>query len=378
MQKEKFHSDLENLIPRIRYSEPLEIGWKMHGHICDIWQKHGFGQMNILIAGSGDNYPAALFAKHSCSDSFRTAKVESLCIQDAIKKFKQFKHIVNCDWHPEYDVVIIISYEGPTNDVRKLYDECMMSTNKPEVVILTGQREDSFAPKIYKSAKIFSYYNAEDLSGAEESKISSFSTFMSCATFDDFQSSSPSTEDNVSALEKGMVDAAKLDRAKIAESLFKNPVVYVLCEWDTECVAYDIKNKFEKAGIAFVTICNKKEFSKNADLWLAKAPGLIINLMRYQFAIQINTKKVVGLDKTEYEAAVKDFVKKYAEDNEIPYLELGSMAMMPMQCAMESMAKFIYIFTGIWNAYWVYENTSASPKVDTELFYKMQEYEGKF
>ena len=378
MQKEKFHNDLFNLVSRIRLSEPLEIGWKMQYHISKVWEMCHFDQMHILVTGSGNNYPAALFAKHSCADSFRTANVEAICTQDAIKKFKQFKHIVNCDYHVEYDVVIIISYEGPTNDVRKIYDECMMSSSKPEIVILTGQREDCFDSKIYQNAKIFSYYYPEVLSGTEVSSVSSFSTFISCAIFDDFQSSIPSTEDNVEALMKSMEEAAKMDMNKIAYSIFMTPVVYVICEWDTMSVAYDIKNKFEKAGLAFVNICNKREFSQNADMWLSKTPGLIINLMRYQFAIQMDTKKAVNLDKTDYETALKNFVKCYAEENCIPYLEIGSPAMMPMQCCMESMAMFLYVFAGIWNAYTAYENPEGIPLVNMELFDKMQSYEGDF
>lgn len=366
-------NQLNKLPERIRKAQETDATKELNLYMWHLYQQNAFKPLNILVVGAGGSYPAALFAKHAIHDEMRTPNVEAVTPQTAIKIMSQYDYIVNCDWHPKYDLVISISYSGKTPDIKAVFDLCVKK-HYP-FALLTGA-EKSTLSEVYQesdSIKIISYFNAEDKTGREKGMISMASTLAPIVILDD-NWTSKLISDNQKALSVGQEFVSKLNIAEIAKSLKKAPIIHVFCEWSTLPAAMDIESKFTESGIANVVLHEKKNFSHGrTTLLYAHDFAMVINLTKYtQYWGTSSPKRY----KNAYDKMLAEFLAKVCEDKSAHYLEIGSVAMMPTQWNIEAMTKFPYLITAIGEELGIDISKPLSPYPKEVL--PLYEYEGKF
>ena len=175
-----------SLLPeRILKAEKTDATHELYKYLHDKFKKNEFKPMRIMIVGAGGSYPAALAAAHSIRDEMRTPNVEVATPQTAIQTIKQFFKNFSCNWHPEYDVVIGISYSGKTPDIMAVAEVC--TKRRYPFILLTGANKEELKEfyEEYEFFKIISYFNAKDTSSKEKGIISMFSTLMPAIIFND-------------------------------------------------------------------------------------------------------------------------------------------------------------------------------------------------
>lgn len=220
-----------SLLPeRIWKAEETDATHELYRYLWDKFEKKAFKPMRIMIVGAGGSYPAALAAAHSIRDEMRTPNVEVATPQTAIRTIKQFSKILNCDWHPEYDVVIGISYSGKTPDIKAVSEVC--TSRGYAFVLLTGADKEELKELYheYEFLKIISYFNAKDTSSKERGMISMFSTLMPAIIFDDYIISSARPTEHYfevyrEDLENGEKFVSDLNITDMANSINKAPII---------------------------------------------------------------------------------------------------------------------------------------------------------
>lgn len=343
--KEEFVSRQQvKLLPeRLRKAQKTEASKELNCYLWKLLEEKNFEQMNILVVGAGGSYPAAIFAKHALHDEMRTPNVEAVTPQTAIRMLTQFDHVNNGEWNPKYDLVIGISYSGKTPDIKYVSEIC---EKKGFCFILLTGAEKSTLSDIYQESdnfKIISYFNEEDTTGKERGMISMVSTLAPIVIFDD-NGSYKFISDNQEALEKGEKFVSDLNIADISKAIKQYPTIHVFYEWDTLPTAADIESKFTEAGIANVVLHEKKNFSHGRYTSLYNQNfALVLNLTRYHKGIG-NISKFY---KSKYDENLATFLKKMCQDKSANYIEMGTVAMMPMQWNIEAMTKIPYLITAI-------------------------------
>lgn len=352
--KENFVSRQQlSLLPeRIRKAEETDATKELYSHLWEAWEKKNLKPINVLIIGAGGSYPAALAAAHSIRDEMRTPNVEVTTPQTALRIIKQFDKILNCDWHPNYDLVIGISYSGKTPDIKAVSEAC--GRRSYPFVLLTGAEKSELQELYHEDdlLKIVSYFNAEDNSGKEKGMISMASTLIPAVLFDDYIISTPPTrhwfEIYREYLEDGEKFVSELNVSGIAESIKKHPVVHVFYEWELLPTAADIESKFIESGIANVVLHEKKNFSHGRNTILSTQDfGLVINLIKYAVGISLATSEVKKHYKNDYDKNLSHFLSGLCENKSAYYLEIGNGKFEPAQWNLEEMSKLPYLITTI-------------------------------
>lgn len=352
--KENFVSRQQvSLLPeRIRKAEETDATKELYSYLNEAWKEKDFRPINVLIVGAGGSYPAALAAAHSIRDKMDTPNVEVTTPQTALRILKQLDSIINCDWHPSYDLVIGISYSGKTPDIKAVYEACKKRNYL--FVLLTGA-DKSELQEIYHEdtlIKIVSYFNAEDKTGKEKGMISMAATLIPSVLFDDYIISTPPTRHWFEIYQEHLKDGEKfvseLNISGIAESIKKHPVVHVFYEWELFPTAADIESKFIESGIANVVLHEKKNFSHGRNTILSTQDfGLVINLTKYTMVISLATSEVKKHYKNDYDKNLSHFLSGLCENKSAHYLEIGNGKFEPAQWNLEEMSKLPYLITAI-------------------------------
>lgn len=315
---------LDLLSNRILKVENTDTTRKLNNYLWYLYKDNGYKPMNIMIVGSGGSYPVAILAKHVLQDKLNTSNVIAETPQNAIRIMNQFNHIINCNYHPKYDLVIGISYSGTTPDIKAVYDICLKK--KFPFLLLTYAKEETL-DKVYTECsflKIISYYNFEDETGKEKSFISMVSTLAPAMIFtceDTCKFASEAQE----ALNKGKKFVSELNIPEIALNLKDKPVIHVFYEWDSLPTAADIESKFTESGIAHVILHEKKNFSHGRCISLYKQNfGLVINLTRFGMATSMETGIQEEYYKYKYDKYLSDFLQNLCKEKEAFYLQIGT------------------------------------------------------
>lgn len=344
-----------SLLPeRIWKAEETDATKELYSFLWELYKKKNFKPISVMIVGAGGSYPSALAAAHSIRDEMRTSSVEVATPQTALRIIKQFDKIINCTWHPEYDVVIGISYSGKTPDIKAVYETCMERKHHSHFMLLTGADKTELK-EIYQESeylKIISYFNAEDNSGKERGMISMFSTLAPVVIFDDYIISTPPTRHYFEVyreyLEEGKIFVSKLNISDIATAIKEHPIVHVFYEWETLPTAADIESKFVESGIANVVLHEKKNFSHGRYTSLYNQNfALVINLTKYSIAVSIRTSEVKKFYKNDYDESIANFLKERCANKSAHYLEIGNGKFEPAQWNIEEMSKLPYLITAI-------------------------------
>lgn len=349
MREEFVSRQQVKLLPeRLRKAEETDATKELNLYMWDLFEKKNYAPMNVMVVGAGGSYPAAIFAKHAIHDEMRTPNVEAVTPQTAVRIFTQFDNILNCTWHPQYDLVIGISYSGKTPDI-KLVSELCVKKGYP-FVLITGA-EKSRLSDVYKESdelKIISYFNAEDTTGKERGMISMTSTLAPVIIFDD-NWTCKMTSDNQEALVTGEKFVSDLNISDIAEAIKHYPTIHVFYEWDTLPTAADIESKFTESGIANVVLHEKKNFSHGRYTSLYNQNfALVINLTRHGMAIPLDgSGNINKFYKNKYDANLSTFLTKICKEKSAHYIEVGTVAMMPTQWNIKAMTKLPYLITAI-------------------------------
>lgn len=361
---------LNQLPERVRKAQETDATKELNLYMWHLYQQNAYKPLNILVVGAGGSYPAAFFAKHALHDEMRTPNVEAATPQTAIRIMTQYDYIVNCGWHPKYDLVIGISYSGKTPDIKAVFDICVKK-HYP-FVLLTGA-EKSTLSELYQESdfiKIISYFNAEDKTGREKGMISMFSTLAPIVILDDNWTSKLISH-NQKDLIAGEQFVSNLNIVEIAKSLKKAPTIHVFYEWSTLPAAMDIESKFTESGIANVVLHEKKNFSHGrTTLLYAREFAMVINLTKYGGASS------QMFYKNDYDKMLAKFLAKVCEDRSAHYLEIASVAMMPTQWNIEAMTKFPYLITAIGEELDTDISKPLTPYPNEVL--PLYQYEGKF
>ena len=375
---------LSLLKDRIHKAEETEASKELYRFLWNLFRKNDYNPLRVMVVGAGGSYPAALSAAHSIRYELRTPYVEAVYPQTALRILGQFDRIVNCNYHPKYDVIIAISYSGKTPDIKAVYESCRKHDLIP-FVLLTGEDKEKLKDIYLQNIflKIISYYNPEDTSGKENSMISMFSTLAPVVLFDDYVISSDPKERKFKIykelLDNGEEFVSKLPIGEIAKSLKKHPVIHVLYEWKTYPTAKDIESKFMESGIASVVLHEKKNFSHGCYTMLYKQDfGLIINLVDYAVGINVfgGNDEVVQFFNTDYDRILAEFLMERCVINSSNYIEMGNGMFDPAEWNVEELSKLPYLITVIGEAL---EIDIAKPfdefPKETKALYK---YEGEF
>lgn len=346
-----------SLLPeRIWKAEETDATHELYNYLWDKYKKKDFKPMNIMIVGAGGSYPAALAASHSIRDEMHTPNVDVATPQTALRILNQFSKIMCCSHHPEYDVVIGISYSGKTPDIKAVSEVC--DSREYPFILLTGA-DKSELKELYNESeliKIISYFNAKDTSGKERGMISMFSTLMPAILFDDYIISSVRPREHYfneyrEELENGEKFVSELNVTDIATSINKAPVVHVFYEWNTLPTAADIESKFIESGIANVVLHEKKNFSHGHCTALLKNDfGLVINLTYYQVAVSLKSGEVHMHYRHDYDSLIAKFLKEICESKSAHYIEIGNGMIDPAPWNIREMSKIPYLITAIGEA----------------------------
>ena len=339
---------------RIRKAKSTDATQELYKYLWDKFEKKAFKPLHIMLVGAGNSYSAALAASHSIRDRMRTPNVEAATPQTAIRTINQFRKILNCDWNPEYDVVIGISYCGRESDIKAVSDLC--TSRGYDFVLLTGENKEKLRGWYHECEflKIISYFNANN--GTESEMISMFSTLMPAIIFDDYiVSSACPAERHFNEYEKELEDGKKfvsnLDITNMAKSINKVPIIHVFYEWETLPTATDIESKFVESGIANVVLHEKKNFSHGRYTVLFKQDfALAINLTYYTVGFSTETSEVRMLYKHNYDSQIAKFLKGLCESKSAHYIEMGNGLIEPAQWNIKEMSKLPYLITAIGEA----------------------------
>lgn len=348
--KENFVSRKQvNLLPeRLRKAEETNAAKEFHDYMWDLFGEKDFACLKVMLVGAGGSYPVALFGKHAIHDEMHTPNVEAVLPQTAIKIISQFDHIVTCDYKPQYDLVIGISYSGKSPDIITVSDLCRQK-NFP-FVLLTGEQKSNLLDFYTENefCKIVSYFNPEDTTGKEKGMISMFSTLAPAAIFDDFYRKY--IEENLSCLLNGNKYVSHLNVTSIARRIKKYPIIHVFYDWTTLPAAIDIKSKFTESGLANVILHEKKNFSHGCYTALYNQKfALVINLVRYHSYLYFSNGswKSDNLYRNQYDEFLSTFLKKKCKDFSSHYLELGTPKLTATQWNLDVMTIFPYLVTAI-------------------------------
>ena len=378
----RFHLSL--LKDRIHKAEETEASRELYRFLGNLFQENDYKPLRVMIVGAGGSYSAALSVAHSIRHELRTPYVEAVYPQTALRILGQFDRIALCEYRPEYDVIVAISYSGKTPDIKAVYEKSKEFEGLPFVLVTGADKEE--LKEIYPerlNLKIVSYYNPEDTSGKERSMISMFSTLAPVVLFDDNVVSSDPKERNFKIykelLEKGEEFVSELPISEIANSLKKHPVIHVLYEWKTYPTAKDIESKFMESGIASVVLHEKKNFSHGCYTMLYKQDfGLIINLVDYAVGIRVfgGNGEAVQFYNTDYDRILAEFLKERCKINASNYIEMGNGMFDPAEWNVEELSKLPYLITMIGEALGIdiAKPFDEFPK-ETKVLYK---YEGEF
>jgi hypothetical protein len=377
MNKEFVSRQQLDLLPeRLRKAEETDATKELNFYIGDLYKKNKFVPMNIMVVGAGGSYPAAILAKHALHDEMCTPNVDAVTPQTAIRIFTQFDNIVNCDWHPKYDLVIGISYSGKTPDIKSVSELCVKKGYP--FVLLTGA-EKSQLSDIYQesdSIKIISYFNATDTTGKERGMISMVSTLAPAIIFDDNWTCKLIPE-NQEALVTGEKFVSGLNIPDIAKSIKQYPTIHVFYEWDTLPTATDIESKFTEAGIANVILHEKKNFSHGRYTSLYNQNfAVVINLTRYDMTIQLNGSDINKFYKSKYDENLAKFLNEICKKNSAYYIEIGTVAMMPAQWNIEAMTKLPFLITAIGEELGIDISKPLNPLPEEAIM--LYDYKGEF
>jgi len=330
---------------RVLFAEQTNATSKLRKLLLELKKENDYGPMKILIVGAGGSFPAALFAEQILAYECKTADVQAVTPQKAIRKLKQF--FFYPIHKPLYNVVIAISYSGKTADIQKVYEVCKAENIQ---FILVTKAIDSDIQEVYPnyntiSSNIVSYYNEEDDTGNERGMISMASTFSPIVIFDDLVSNCKT--ENQKCFEKGRQFVEALDIAAIADSIKKIKIVNVFYEWETLPTVYDIESKFTEAGIANIVFHEKKNFShgRYVSLYTLES-GLNINLTMLDSLNELNKDENTSC-KTPYDKKLEVFLKNISVKNNTPYISIGTNAYMPNQWNIEAMAIIPYLLVAI-------------------------------
>ena len=346
MRKEFVSRQQLDLLPeRLRKVEKTDATKELNIYMCHLYEKNRYQPMKIMIVGAGGSYPAAIFAKHATLREMRTANVEAVTPQTAIRILTQFDHVNNGEWNPKYDLVIGISYSGRTPDIKNVYDIC--NEKGLPFALVTGVEKSTLSDIYTESNKmnIISYFNAEDTTGKERGMISMTSTLAPIIVFDDNWTCKLISE-NQEALANGEKFVSELNIHDIARKIKQKPVIHVFYEWDTLPTAIDIESKFTESGIANVIIHEKKNFSHGRYTLLYKQNfALAINLVKYRIENQgENTNKSY---RSMYDENLAIFLKERCKAEDSNYLEIETVAAEAKQWNIEAMTKLPYFITTI-------------------------------
>lgn len=349
MREEFVSRQQVNLLPeRIRKAEETDATKKLKLYMWELFEKNNYKPMKIMVVGAGGSYPAAIFAKHAIQDEMCTPDVEAVTPQTAVRILTQFDNILNCTWHPQYDLVIGISYSGKTPDIKYVSKLCAKK-GYPFVIVTASQKSKlSETYQENNELKIISYFNIEDDTGKEKGMISMASTLAPVIIFDD-NLTYKMTSDNQKALVNGQKFVSKLDISSIAKTIKQYPIIHVLYEWDTLPTAVDIESKFTESGIANVVLHEKKNFSHGRYTSLYNQNfALVINLIRYEMmSITLDGRNINKLYKYDYDENLATFLTKICKEKSVHYIEIGTEAMKPTQWNIEAMTKLPYLITAI-------------------------------
>ena len=340
-----------SLLPeRIWKAEETDATKELYSFLWDLYKKKEFKPINVMLVGAGGSYSSALVAAYSICGEMNVFHVEVATPQTALRIIKQFDKILNCTEHPEYDVVIGISYSGKTPDIKAVYETCMKRAFP--FIILTGADKTELKEIYHESdlLKIVSYFNAQDNSGKERGMISMFSTLAPAVIFDDYNISTPPEHRYFEVyreyLEEGEKFVSELNISKIAIAIKEHPVIHVFYELETMATAADIESKFIESGIANVVLHEKKNFSHGRFTALYNQDfALAINLTKY--ACGISSKGIKKLYKHDYDKNIAQFLKGRCANKSATYLEMGNCKLEPAQWNIEEMSKLPYLITAI-------------------------------
>lgn len=362
MKKEFVSKQQVNLLPeRLRKAEETNATKDLKNYMWDLYKLNGFLPMHIMVVGSGDSYPAAIFAKHAIFDELSTPYVEAATAQTAIKILTQSDHINGGEFNPKYDLVIGISYSGKTPDIKYVSEIC--EKKGFNFLLLTGAEKSTLSDIYHENdnINIVSYYNSEDATGDERRIISMTSTLAPAIIFDD-NYSCKLISDNQEDLVKGEQFVSELDIANIAKSIEQYPIVHVFYEWDTLPTAVDIENKFTQSGIANVVLHEKKNFSHGLyTSMFTQNFALVINLTRY---VNSNINKIY---KYGYDENLATFLSNICKNKSAHYIEIGTVAHRPAQWNIEAMTKLPYLITAIGEELGIDVSKPLDPFVDEAL-----------
>lgn len=378
MEKEFVSRQQVKLLPeRLRKAEETDATKELNLYMWDLFEKKNYAPLNIMVVGAGGSYPAAIFAKHVLHDEMRTPNVEAVTPQTAIRIFTQFDYIVNCTWHPQYDLVIGISYSGRTPDIKYVSELC--EKKDYPFILLTGAEKAQLLDFYQEgdNIKIISYFNKEDTSGKERGMISMASTLAPIIIFDD-NWTCKCISDNQEALSAGEKFISDLNISEIAQTIKRNPVIHVFYEWDTLPTATDIESKFTESGIANVVLHEKKNFSHGRYTSLYNQSfALVINLTRHGMAIPLDgSMEIEKFYKYEYDEKLATFLKRVCKDKSAHYIEIGTVAMMPSQWNIEAMTKLPYLITAIGEELGIDIPKPLKPFPEEAI--RLYDYKGKF
>lgn len=336
----------ENFVSRQQLSLLPERIWKAeetyatHELYKYLWGKFR-KTMSIMIVGTGGSYPAALVAAHTIRDKLgQNQNVDVATPQTALSIFRSSYR----DYHPEYDLVIGISYSGKTPDIKAVSEACT-SIGYP-FILLTGANKAELKELYHENEllRVISYFNAEDTSGKERGMISMFSTLMPAIIFD----ASHDFKVYQKNLENGENFVSGLNITDIANSINKAPIVHVFYEWETLPTAADIESKFVESGIANVVLHEKKNFSYGRYTTLFKQDfALAINLTFGEgISISLETSEVQVLY-NDYDSLIAKFLKGICGSKSAHYLEMGNTPIHPAKWNIKEMSKLPYLITAI-------------------------------
>lgn len=378
MVKEFVSRQQVKLLPkRLRKAEETDATKELNLYMWDLFKKKNYEPLNIMVVGAGGSYPAAIFAKHALHDEMRTPNVEAVTPQTAIRIFTQFDYIVNCTWHPQYDLVIGISYSGRTPDIKYVSELC--EKKGYPFILLTGTEKAQLLDFYQEgdNIKIISYFNKEDTSGKERGMISMASTLAPIIIFNDNWTCKLIPE-NQEALVNGEKFVSDLNISEISKTIKQYSIIHVFYEWDTLPTATDIESKFTESGIANVILHEKKNFSHGYYTSLYNQNfAVVINLTRHGMAIPLDgSGNINKVYKNKYDENLATFLNKRCEEKSAHYIEIGTVAMMPSQWNIEAMSKLPYLITAIGEELGI--DISKPLKPFPEETIRLYDYKGKF
>jgi len=341
--KFKSNIQLESLSEKLRKVEETNAANELHTFITHVWENwkklNSSSELNIMVVGDGDNYPAALFSKFSILEKYYTTHVQTFTTQYALSYLTQCDNYSKpCNFKPTFDLIIGIDFDGHSKEMNEIAKLCHYTDTY--FLLITAASEIVFDKNIYFTdsvkACIISCDYFEVLSDKKPHALSFISTLAPVALFDDdyYQNYYHLNEQE---LNKGKKFVNNLDISCIVSSLSKSPITHVFYERTTEPTAYDIKHKFMASGVANVILHEKNNFSNgDINILLNNDIGLIINLVKYN-------------GNSKYNRNLDCFLSDFCNKNNYNYIAIGSNCSDNSQWNIEAMMMLPYLITAIGN-----------------------------